>query len=327
MKTPEREVSKNRPTGWKSVRTAVATISYFEDGPSGGSPVFLLHGFPDDPTGFDKVVNRISNCGLRLIRPFLRGFGPTVVNEPGARSGEAAALGQDLLDLADALEISVSKVVGHDWGSRAGHAAAILAPHRISSLLAIASPFFVDPDMPFHLRLLQTQAFWYQLYFHTREGKLALEQQAAELAEHIWRTWSPTWKFAPEELQAVLPSLSNPLFADTVVSYYQHRWNVGIDSPVYKAQQAALRAARTVDVPTTFICGDADACTLPAVSRNVERFYTAGYERIELAGVGHFPHREQPTAVADLILRFVFPGSIESVADQSVRKQSHEQRP
>jgi pimeloyl-ACP methyl ester carboxylesterase len=305
MMTPEREVSKNSPSAWKSVRTAVATISYLENGPSDGRPLFLLHGFPDDPMGFDKVVDLISNHGLRLIRPFLRGFGPTEVNEPGARSGEAAALGQDLLDLADALEISVLKVVGHDWGSRAGHAAAILAPHRISSLLAIASPFFVDPDLPFHLRLRQTQAFWYQLYFHTREGKLALERQAAELAEHIWRTWSPTWKFASEELQAVLPSFNNALFAETVVSYYQHRWNVGIDSPVYRAQQTALHAMHTVDVPTTFVCGDADACTLPAVSRNVERFYKAGYERIELPGVGHFPHREHPTAVADLILRFV----------------------
>src|ERR1700730_15709053 len=128
----EQEVSKNRPFGWKSVRTAVATISYLEDGPLDGPPVFLLHGFPDDPTGFDKVVDRISNRGLRLIRPFLRGFGPTEVNETEARSGEAAARGQDLLDLADALEISVLKVIGHDWGSRASHAAAILAPQRIS---------------------------------------------------------------------------------------------------------------------------------------------------------------------------------------------------
>jgi pimeloyl-ACP methyl ester carboxylesterase len=77
-----------------------------------------------------------------------------------------------------------------------------------------------------------------------------------------------------------------------------------VDSPTYKAQEAALRAARTIDVPTIFVCGDADACTLPAVSRNVERFYKAGYERIEIPGVGHFPHREQPITVADLILRF-----------------------
>jgi pimeloyl-ACP methyl ester carboxylesterase len=305
MKTTEQQLSKQGPIGQRSVRTAVATISYFEDGPLDGAPVFLLHGFPDDPTGFDKVVDRVSKPSFRLIRPFLRGFGQTEVNEPGAKSGEAAALGQDLLDLADALGISVFKVVGHDWGSRAGHAAAILAPHRISRLLAIWSPFFANPNLPFHLRLQQTQAFWYQLYFHTREGKLALEQQAAELAEHIWRTWSPTWKFATEELLAILPSFNNASFAETVVSYYQHRWNVGLNSTVYKAQRAALRTVRTVDVPTTFICGDADACTLPAVSRNLDRFYTAGYESIELAGVGHFPHRELPTAVADLILDFM----------------------
>ena len=295
----------NRSIKWRTVRTAVATISYLEDGPLDGRPVFLLHGFPDDPTGFDKVIDRINNGSLRLIRPFLRGFGPTEVNDRNARSGEAGALGQDLLDLADALEISVSKVVGHDWGSRAGHAAAILAPHRISSLLAISSPYFVAPDVPFRLRMQQTQAFWYQLYFHTREGKAALEQQAAELAEHIWRTWSPTWKFASEELQSILPSFDNPSFAETVVSYYRHRWNVGIDSTVYRTQQAALRLARTIDVPTTFVCGDADGCTLPEMSRNLERFYKAGYKRIELSGVGHFPHREQPAAVADLILDFV----------------------
>jgi pimeloyl-ACP methyl ester carboxylesterase len=304
MPTPEREASSDRPTGWKYVRTTVGTLFYLEDGPSDGRPVFLLHGFPDDPMGFNKVVDRISNHGLRLIRPFLRGFGPTEVNEPNARSGEAAALGQDVLDLADALGISVFKVVGHDWGSRAAHAAAILAPHRISRLLAIASPFFLDPDLPFQLQLRQTHAFWYQLYFHTREGKLALEERTAELTEHIWRTWSPSWQFAAEELQAVLPSFNNASFAETVVSYYRHRWNVGVDAPAYKAQQATLRAARTIDVPTIFVCGDADACTLAAVSRNVERFYKAGYERIELPGIGHFPHREEPTTIADLILRF-----------------------
>src|SRR5271166_1003852 len=84
MKTSEREASKNHLTERRSVRTAVATISYLEDGPSDGSPVFFLHGFPDDPTGFDKVVDRISNHGLHLIRPFLRGFGPTEVNSPTA---------------------------------------------------------------------------------------------------------------------------------------------------------------------------------------------------------------------------------------------------
>jgi hypothetical protein len=106
--------------------------------------------------------------------------------------------------------------------------------------VAIASPFFVDPGMSVGLRLKQTQAFWYQLYFHTRAGRLALEQKSAELCGHLWRTWSPTWVFSPQELQFVLPSFRNPSFPEIVVSYYQHRWGIGNDSLIYEAQQAKL---------------------------------------------------------------------------------------
>jgi pimeloyl-ACP methyl ester carboxylesterase len=288
----------------KKVRTAVAEIYYFEDGPTDGSPVFLFHGFPDDPGGFNPVVTHIGGRGLRVIRPYLRGFGPTIVHQAMARNGQMAALGQDVIDLADALEINRFYLVGHDWGSRAGHAAAILAPDRILGLVAVASPFFVDPRMPVRLRLKQTQAFWYQLYFHTREGKLALEQNSAELCEQLWRTWSPTWAFSPQDLQSVLPSLRNPSFPEIVVSYYQHRWHIGNKSAIYETQQAKLETAQTIDVPTLFISGSLDGCTLPDSSRNVEEFYRAGYQRVDLAAVGHFPHRELPEAVGDLILGF-----------------------
>ena len=286
----------------KKVRTAVAEIYYLEDGPTDGSPVFLLHGFPDDPGGFDSVVTHIGGRGLRVIRPYLRGFGPTMVHQAAARNGQMAALGQDVIDLADALGINQFHLVGHDWGSRAAHAAAIFAPDRVLRLVAIASPYFVDPGMPIGLRLKQTQAFWYQLYFHTREGKLALEENSAELCEHLWRTWSPTWAFSPQDLQAVLPSFRNPSFPAIVVSYYQHRWNVGSGSAFYETQQAKLQRTQTIDVPTLFIAGSLDGCTLPDSSRNVEEFYRADYQRIDLPATGHFPHREQPGTVGDLIV-------------------------
>jgi pimeloyl-ACP methyl ester carboxylesterase len=286
----------------KKVRTDVAEIYYLENGPTDGSPVFLLHGFPDDPGGFEPVVTHIGGGRFRVIRPYLRGFGPTVVYQSAARNGQTAALGQDVIDLADALEINRFYLVGHDWGSRAGHAAAILAPDRVLGLIAIASPFFVDPRMPVGFRLKQTQAFWYQLYFHTREGKLALEENSAELCEHLWKTWSPTWAFSPQDLQAVLPSFRNPSFPEIVVSYYQNRWSVGNEAAFYETQQAKLQRIQMIDVPTLFIAGSLDGCTLPDSSRNVEEFYRAGYRRVDLAEVGHFPHREQPEVVGDLIL-------------------------
>ena len=294
----------NQRAKLNKAQTAVAEICYLEDGPADGSPMFLLHGFPDDPGGFDSVVTQIRGRGLRVIRPYLRGFGPTQIHQPAARTGQAAALGQDVIDLADALGISRFDLVGHDWGSRAGHAAAILAPDRISHLVAVASPFFVDPAMPVSLRLKQTQPFWYQLYFHTREGKLTLEQNRADLCEHLWRTWFPTWAFSPQEFQSVLPSFRNAAFPEIVVSYYQHRWSIGNDSAIYEAQQAKLQTTQMIDVPTQFIAGNVDGCTLPDSSRNVEEFYRAGYQRVDLPEVGHFPHREQPRRVADLILDF-----------------------
>jgi pimeloyl-ACP methyl ester carboxylesterase len=296
--------SMNQGAKLKKARTAVAEICYLEDGSADGSPMFLLHGFPDDPGGFDSVVMQIKGCGLRVIRPYLRGFGSTQVHQSAAQTGQAAALGQDVIDLADDLGIARFSIVGHDWGSRAGHAAAILVPERVSHLVAIASPFFLDPGMSVSLRLKQKQAFWYQLYFHTAEGKLALEQNRAELCEHLWRTWSPTWAFSPQELQSVLTSFRNPSFPEIVVSYYQHRWDIGNNSAIYETQQAKLQTAQTIDVPTQFIAGNVDGCTLPDSSRNVEQFYRAGYQRVDLAEVGHFPHREQPRRVGDLILDF-----------------------
>ena len=49
------------------------------------------------------------------------------------------------------------------------------------------------------------------------------------------------------------------------------------------------------------IQGADDRCDEPSGSANQERFFTGGYRRVVLDGVGHFPHREAP----DEVLRYV----------------------
>jgi pimeloyl-ACP methyl ester carboxylesterase len=48
--------------------------------------------------------------------------------------------------------------------------------------------------------------------------------------------------------------------------------------------------------------GGSDLCDEPAESEGMERFFTAGYRRIILDGVGHFPPREASEAVAQAVL-------------------------
>jgi pimeloyl-ACP methyl ester carboxylesterase len=90
-----------------------------------------MHGFPYDPRCYDEVVPPLVASGYRTIVPYLRGYGETAFLSPSTpRSGEQAALGQDLLDLMDALGFSRAALVGFDWGGRAACIVAALWPRR-----------------------------------------------------------------------------------------------------------------------------------------------------------------------------------------------------
>ena len=73
-------------------------------------------------------------------------------------------------------------------------------------------------------------------------------------------------------------------------------------------------ATRLVEVeriatPTLMIPGADDRCDEPAASADQECFFTGGYRRVVLDGVGHFPHREAPDAVAAAITEHLEPAA------------------
>ena len=112
----------------KRARTSVLEIAYEESGPAGGVPVFLMLGFPYDPRTYDAVVPPLNAAGCRTIVPYLRGYGPTrFLAADTPRSGEQAALGNDLKELMDALAIERAVLAGYDWGGRAACVVAAFA--------------------------------------------------------------------------------------------------------------------------------------------------------------------------------------------------------
>src|ERR1043165_1466786 len=90
----------------KSVRTSTLDIGYVESGPATGFPVILLHGFPDDVHAYDEVAPPLARAGHRVLVPYLRGFGRTHFRDAKApRMAEQAAIGQDVIDFAEALKL------------------------------------------------------------------------------------------------------------------------------------------------------------------------------------------------------------------------------
>ena len=65
-----------------------------------------------------------------------------------------------------------------------------------------------------------------------------------------------------------------------------------------------MHPAPVLAVPTLVLYGGADTCNHPDSSKGRDEFFHSSYERQVLDGVGHFPQREAPQAVAEAILRF-----------------------
>src|SRR5579875_1878699 len=88
------------PSSLGQLKTSELLVTYLEDGRIDGWPVVLAHGFPYDVHAFDDVVPLLVERGARVIRPFVRGFGPTAFLSPSTmRSGQQAALGKDLIEV------------------------------------------------------------------------------------------------------------------------------------------------------------------------------------------------------------------------------------
>ncbi len=286
----------------QQISTPVLKIAYEIAGPPDGPAVLLLHGWPDDIRAWRGVAPSLHAAGLRTIIPFLRGCGETAfLSDTTIRDGRAVALAQDAIDLANGLGIQTLAVAGHDWGSRAAYTLAALFPERITHVVGIALSFqprgeFKIPSFP------QARRFWYQWFMALDRGAEAVRADPTGFARIQWDTWSPSGWFDNTEFEITSRSFANPDWVDVTLNAYRTRWRSEITDPRYDHLQQKLKQIETLATPTVMIQGGSDFCDGPAESEGMERFFTAGYQRIVLDGVGHFPPRESPAAVSKAIL-------------------------
>ncbi|WP_426318356.1 alpha/beta fold hydrolase [Pseudoduganella sp. R-43] len=287
------------------VNTDRLRIAFRQHGDLQGEPIILLHGWPDDMHTWDGVLPLLAGSGYRLIVPSLRGFGETRFLDPATpRSGQLSALAQDLLDFATALGIERFNVVGHDWGARAAYNAALLAPERVMRCMALSVGWGTnDPGQA--LSLHQARNYWYHWYMATDRGAEALRKDRREFALLLWRTWSPSWHFGEGVFHDAMHAWDNPDWVDITLHSYRHRWGLALPDPHYALQEERLRHESMISVPTLTLHGTEDGANSPQTSEHKAHLFSGPYHRALLAGVGHFPQRENPGAVADALLAWL----------------------
>jgi pimeloyl-ACP methyl ester carboxylesterase len=290
----------------KKIATPVLDIAYEESGNPQGFPIILLHGFPDDARAWDDVVPPLAKAGHRVLVPYLRGYGPTSFRDAAApRMAEQAAIGQDVIDFADALQLPRFALSGYDWGGRAASIVCALHPERVRGAVLIAGNLIqnvfapVQPGPPEAERRI-----WYQWYFNTERGRAGLKANRKAFCKLLWQEWSPTWHFTDATYDRTAQSFDNPDFVDVVIHSYRHRIGNAPGEPRFEAMERKLAERPKIEVPVAVLYGADDLLVraAPETTAAEKSTFPKLISKRVIAGGGHFLPREKPDAVSSAML-------------------------
>jgi len=288
----------------KQIDAGALSVGYLEQGPADGPAVLLLHGWPYDIHAFDEVTPTLAAAGCRVIVPYLRGYGPTrFLRDDAVRNGEPAALGQDAIDLMDALGIQKATVAGFDWGARTADVLAALWPDRVTGMVSVSGYLIgsqASGAMP--LPPAAEKLWWYQFYFATERGRAGYAANTREFAKLIWHDASPKWAFDDATFERSAAAFDNPDHVEIVIHNYRWRMGLADGEPQYAELEARLATTPTITVPTITMEGSDNGAPHPHAAAYAAQFVGPYAHREVTGGVGHNLPQEAPDAFARAIL-------------------------
>ncbi|CAN5537675.1 alpha/beta hydrolase [soil metagenome] len=286
----------------KQIDAGELNIGYAEDGPPDGPPVILLHGWPYDIHSYVEVAPMLAAQGYRVLIPHLRGFGTTRFRAGDAvRTGQQAALAQDVVAFMDALGLERTVLAGYDWGARTADIVAAAWPQRCKALVSVSGYLIVN--LVANQRPLTPAAehgWWYQYYFATPRGADGYRANTHDFNKLIWREASPTWNFDDATYDRSATAFDNPDHVEIVIHNYRWRLGLAPGDPRYAELDSLLATNPLISVPTITIGSDFDGPNSGGAA--YRKMFTGSYSHRVLDGIGHNVPQEAPRAFADAVV-------------------------
>jgi pimeloyl-ACP methyl ester carboxylesterase len=293
----------------KQIDAGVLNIGYAEAGPSSGSPVILLHGWPYDIHDYIEVAPILAALGYRVIVPHLRGHGSThFLDAATPRAGQQAAIGVDVVALMDALNIPTAVLAGYDWGGRAACVVAALWPERCAGLVSVNDYLIQDiahAGNPLPPKL--EWGIWTQFYFATERGRAGLAANRNDIARLLWTNENPTWRYDDAAFQRSATSWDNPDYVDVVIHSYRHRLGLAPGYPQYADVEAKLAALPVITVPTVTLDGEANGIIPASDGRSSAAKFSGKRIHRRVPNAGHALPQQVPKVFADAVVEVTKP--------------------
>ncbi|GAA2873651.1 alpha/beta hydrolase [Streptomyces mexicanus] len=269
-----------------SVRVGELTFDVATAGPQTGTPVLLLHGFPETSACWRPMAPTLTAAGLRLYAPDQRGYSPGARPE-GVDAYRIEHLVADVIGLLDALGIARAHLVGHDWGAIVGWFAAAWHPDRVQTLTAVSVP--------------HPAAFGWAVAHDA-------DQQQRSAYIKAFRRPGTEDKLLADDCRRLRAAFGGDVDLP-LVEEHLHRLSepgaLGAALSWYRAMTAEFAALDPVTVPTTYVWSDGDAYLGRAGALRCRRFVSGPYRFVELAGISHWIPEQAPHRLADEVLHRV----------------------
>lgn len=248
-----------------------------------GSPVLLLHGFPDTHVTWRRQWPVLAGAGMRVIAPDLRGIGRTDM-PPETSAYGISFLADDVLRLMDSLDIEKAALVGHDWGGLIGWHLAMHFPDRFTRFAVLSTG---HPAAIAGAGLAQRLRFWYIALFMT-----------PGLAETVIKAgdWASLRRLTRNREQQALwrAALAPEGRLTAALNYYRANFKPGTP-----------RAFKPVDIPVMGLWSEHDPALGEKQMADSGQYCRAGFRFERLAGTGHWLQLSAAERVNALLLDFL----------------------
>lgn len=262
-----------------------------------GAPLILmLHGFPDNQWTWEHQFDALVAAGYRVVAPNLRGYPPTDVPSDGFY--DVATLAADIRALIIVLNGGKPCfLVAQDWGAAIGYVILANFPElvRRAVLMAIPHPAAMAASLADPAQIRRAFHWW----FFQLPGlpEQIVPQNDFAFIDFLWADWSPGFDHAAH-IARVKATLAEPGALAAAIGYYRAAFNPALRDPALEHRHAGL--VGSIAVPTLALCGATDIRRGPMAGQS--EYFTGDYAYAEVAGAGHFLHRERPDQVNALIL-------------------------
>jgi pimeloyl-ACP methyl ester carboxylesterase len=261
-------------------------ISLYVEVHGEGTPVVLLHGWPDSAYLWRHQIPFLTGHGFRVIAPDMRGFGRSSRPPAVGDYALANAVG-DVAGILDSFDIETAHVVGHDWGAAVAWLTATFLPDRVSKLAVLSVG---HPRAPRTLR--QDEMSWYQLFFQF-EGVAE-----ATLQYNDW-AWLRRFSRGDGDQQRVLEDLSRPGALTAGLNWY--RANLAPRMP------GTAPELPPVTVPTLGIWSTNDYYLDGERMERSGAFVNAPWRYEVIEGASHWIPLDAPDRLNELLLDWLRP--------------------